>query len=151
MTRAIAVAAAGDWPVEAAADSLTLAFDDRHRRRIRLTTDRGAELLLDLAEAAVLGDGDGLALEGGGWVRVIAAPEPVIEALAPDPQGLMRLAWHLGNRHAPAQILPDRIRIREDHVLAGMLEGLGARIERREAPFAPESGAYAAATRRHGH
>jgi urease accessory protein len=151
MMRAVARAAAGDWPAEAARDSLTLAFDDRHRRRIRLTTDAGAALLLDLPEAALLGDGDGLRLADGGWVRVIAAPEPVIEATAAGPQALMRLAWHLGNRHTPAQLLADRIRIRDDHVLADMLAGLGATIERRQAPFAPEAGAYARGTGHHRH
>jgi urease accessory protein len=151
MMRAVARAAAGDWPAEAAQDSLTLAFDDRHRRRIRLTTDAGAALLLDLPEAAMLGDGDGLRLADGGWVRVVAAPEPVIEATAAGPQALMRLAWHLGNRHTPAQLLADRIRIRDDHVLADMLAGLGATIERRQAPFAPEAGAYTRGTGHHRH
>ena len=141
--RAIARAAAGTWPVDETADCLTLVYDDRHRRRITLTTDGGADLLLDLAEAVTLADGDGLRLDGGGWVRIAAADEPVIDVTAPTPQALLRLAWHLGNRHTPAQILADRIRIRDDHVLADMLRGLGAAVRRVKAPFAPEGGAYA--------
>jgi urease accessory protein len=152
MIRAVDRAQAGRWPADAAADSLTLAYDDRHRRRIRLVTDGGRDLLLDLPDAAVLGDGDGVRLEDGRWVRVNAAEEPVIEATAGTVRGLMRLAWHLGNRHTPAQLLADRIRIRDDHVLAAMLEGLGAEVERRREPFSPEAGAYAPApARTHAH
>ena len=56
----------------------------------------------------------------------------------------MRIAWHLGNRHLPLQVTGDRLRIREDHVIAEMVSGLGGQITRREAPFDPEFGAYAA-------
>ncbi len=137
------MAAAGTWPADAAATSVTLAFDDRHRRRIVLDAADGRPVLLDLARAQVLADGDGLALEGGGWIAVHAAPEPVIEVRGCDPATVARLAWHLGNRHTPVQVLADgSLRLRDDHVLAAMLEGLGAAIRRRLAPFSPEAGAY---------
>ena len=75
-------------------------------------------------------------------VRVIGKPEPLFEIAAANPFELARLAWHLGNRHADVQLVGDRLRIRRDHVLAAMLEGLGARVTAVEAPFDPESGAY---------
>ncbi len=57
---------------------------------------------------------------------------------------LARLAWHLGNRHLPTEVLADgRLRIAFDHVIEAMLEGLGARCARRRAAFQPEAGAYA--------
>ena len=56
---------------------------------------------------------------------------------------LIRIAWHLGNRHLPVQLLDDRIRIRADHVIGEMVEGLGGHVDRIEAPFDPEAGAYA--------
>lgn len=144
MRRAIARAPAGQWPEASALTSLTLAFDDRHRRRIVLAAADGQPVLLDLAQAQVLCDGDGLALDDGGWIAVHAALEPVIEVRAGDAATAARLAWHLGNRHAPVQVLADGgLRLRDDHVLAAMLEGLGAEIHRRRAPFSPESGAYA--------
>ena len=148
MQRAISSSAAGSWPEAEARDSVTLAYDERFRRRIRLSTDRGRELLLDLPKAVALGEGDGLRLEDGGWVRVAAAQEPLVE-LTGDPSLLLRLAWHLGNRHTPAQLLPGALRIRPDHVLVEMARSLGAGIREIAAPFQPESGAYAQA--RHGH
>lgn len=146
MRRAIRVAPAGRWPKEEATASVTLAYDDRHRRRIVLDADDGRPLLLDLQHAAVLAEGDGLALDDGGWIAVRAAAEPVIEASAGDPAATARLAWHLGNRHAPVQVLADgTLRLRDDPVLAAMLEGLGAKLRRCPAPFDPEPGAYAGA------
>ena len=98
-----------------------------------------------------LGDGDGLELDGGGYVRVRAAPEPVLEIEAADRAGLLRIAWHLGNRHLPLQVAGERLRIRADHVIAEMIVGLGARLTRLDAPFDPEIGAYAGAAHAHEH
>ena len=128
-------------------DAVTLAYLDRHRRRIRFVTDSGAAILLDLARAYHLSDGDGLELDSGGYVRVRAAPEPVLDIEAADRASLLRIAWHLGNRHLPLQVAGDHLRIREDHVIAEMVSGLGGRIIRLEAPFDPEIGAYASALR----
>jgi urease accessory protein len=143
MRRAIAVHNRGKWPQEAAVDGVTLAFVDRHRRRLRLVTDTGTPFLLDLARVQHLADGDGLELDDGAYIRVSAAPEKVIEIEGGDAAELCRIAWHLGNRHLPVQALDGRLRIRDDHVIAGMIEGLGGKVTRLEAPFDPETGAYA--------
>ena len=142
MRRAIAVHRRGAWPEEAALDTITLAYVDRHRRRIRLVADSGEAYLLDLPRAHHLVDGDGLELEGGDYLRVRAAPEPVFEIEAADPADLLRIVWHLGNRHLPVQVAGARVRIGADHVIAEMVAGLGGRITRLEAPFDPETGAY---------
>ena len=126
LPRATAVSRAGEWPGTGARDTLTLDFDDRHRRRHRYTAEGGLAFLLDLPEAAVLRDGDGLALEGGGYVLVRAAPEPLVEVAAESPAQLARLAWHLGNRHLPTRIEAGRLLIRDDQVIMEMLRGLGA-------------------------
>jgi len=130
-------------------DAVTLAYLDRHRRRIRLIADSGAAFLLDLARAQHLADGDGLELDTSGFIGVRAAPEPVLEVEAVDRASLLRIAWHLGNRHLPLQVVGDRLRIREDHVIAEMVSGLGGRINRRDAPFDPEFGAYAGVPHHH--
>lgn len=143
MRRATAVVEAGGWPTEQAVAEITLAFEDRHRRRLRLIDDAGAPFILDLAKAVRMGDGDGLVLEGGGVIRVRAAVEPVADVSAPTAADRVRLAWHTGNRHAPIQILADGgFRIRDDHVLVAMLIGMGATVVRASAPFSPEPGAY---------
>src|SRR6266404_2768015 len=144
MRRAVAVHPRGQWPEDGMVDKVTLAYLDRHRRRIRLVADSGAAFLLDLSRAQRLADGDGLELDSGGYIRVCAAPEPVLEIAAADRESLLRIAWHLGNRHLPLQVTGDRLRIREDHVIAEMVSGLGGQITHREAPFDPEFGAYAA-------
>lgn len=142
MRRAIAVHRRGAWREKEALDTITLAYLDRHRRRIRLVADSGEAFLLDLPAAHHLVDGDGLELDGGGYLRVRAAPEPVLEIEAAEPADLLRIAWHLGNRHLPLQVAGHRLRIRADHVIAEMVMGLGARITCLEAPFDPVTGAY---------
>ncbi|MBW8812752.1 MAG: urease accessory protein UreE [Caulobacterales bacterium] len=141
MTTITDVLPAGAW-TGAAADTVTLDYDGRHRRRIVLTGASGTPYLLDLAAATHLRDGDGLQLPGGGVVQVVASPEPLLEIRAATPADLVRLAWHIGNRHLSAQVFEDRILIRRDHVIAHMLEHQGARVREIEAPFDPEGGAY---------
>jgi urease accessory protein len=141
---------AGAWAGEAA-DSVTLDYDGRHRRRIVLTGASGAEYLLDLAEATHLKDGDGLAIPGGGVVRVTAEPEPLLEITARTTADLLRLAWHIGNRHLAAQVFADRILIRRDHVIAHMLEHQGAWVREVSAAFDPEGGAYHSHEDGHAH
>jgi urease accessory protein len=148
LPRASSVAAPGHWPAGEAVATVTLAYADRHLRRRRLTADDGTRLLLDLPRPLLLGDGDGLALADGRWVGVRAAAEPVVEARAADARDLARLAWHIGNRHTACQILAGALRVLDDAVLADMLAGLGARVVRTKAPFAPEPGAYSS---HHGH
>jgi urease accessory protein len=140
--RANSIRLAGAWSGPPA-DRVVLAYDDRHRRRFAMQAEGGLMFLLDLREATVLRQGDGLLLEDGRIVEVRAKPEPLLEVRARDPHHLARLAWHLGNRHLPAAIEPDRLLIRPDHVIAAMLAGLGAEVAAVEAPFDPEGGAYA--------
>jgi urease accessory protein len=133
---------AGNWPAESAADRLVLAFDDRHRRRIVLPLASGGEMLLDLPRAVAMAHGDGLLCDDGTWVKVEAAPEPLFAITAADAHLLLRLAWHLGNRHTPAEVQEGRLLIRPDTVLAEMLRGLGGVVEAVLERFQPEGGAY---------
>src|SRR5512140_2726924 len=142
MIRATKVRGAYRW-TQAPADTVVLAFDDRHRRRMAMPGTRGLESLLDLENAVALRGGDALVLEDGRLVEVVAAPEPLLEIRGHDPHHLVRVAWHLGNRHLPTQIMAKGLRIRRDHVIEAMVKGLGARIIEIEAPFDPEGGAYA--------
>jgi urease accessory protein len=148
MIRATQVLGQHRW-THAAADTVVLDFDDRHRRRMAMTGTRGLEFLLDLENAVALRGGDALVLEDGRLIEVVAAAEPLVEIRGADPLHLVRVAWHLGNRHLPTQIMPKGLRIRRDHVIEAMVTGLGARIIEIEAPFDPEGGAYAQAAHDH--
>jgi urease accessory protein len=131
-------------------DSVTLDHANRSRRRIVLKTDGGRELMLDLPQASCLAHGDGLATADGEYVLVKAAAEALMEIRAASPLDLMRIAWHLGNRHVPAEITPQAIYIERDHVLGAMAERLGARVVLVSRPFAPEAGAYGGQGHSHG-
>jgi urease accessory protein len=146
MKRVARIEPAGKWDSVKAVDRIVLDADDRRRRRIVLTAEKGTTFLLDLARPIILHDGDGLVLDDGGIVRVIGKPEPLLEIHASLPRELVRFAWHLGNRHTDVQIVGDALRIRYDHVLKDMLHRLGAKVTPLEAPFDPEAGAHT-----HGH
>lgn len=154
MIRATKVIGQPRW-TEKPADTVVLDFDGRHRRRMAMTGTQGFEFLLDLPEAVALRGGDALVLEDGRMIEVVAAAEPLVEIRSPDPGHLVRVAWHLGNRHLPTQIMGKSLRIRRDHVIEEMVKGLGAKVVEIEAPFDPEGGAYAAAAEHahgdHGH
>lgn len=141
--RARTILSAGAWDRALEVDTVVADHDQRHRRRILLHTTGGRDVLLDLKRAHHLRDGDGLLLDDdGGVVRMISAPERLLVITAIDASALLRLAWHLGNRHLPTALHADRLLIREDHVIADMVRGLGGHVEAIEAPFDPETGAY---------
>jgi urease accessory protein len=139
MRRVSHIMRADDWDASAAADRVVLDAGDRARRRIVLRGQKGTEFLLDFEKPVRLRDGDGLVLDDGAIVLVAGQPEPLIEISAHSALDTMRLAWHLGNRHTDVQIAGDKLRIRRDHVLEGMLRGLGAQLTALEAPFEPEA------------
>jgi urease accessory protein len=142
---------AGHWPKEQSSGALTLDFDTRHRRRIRLTADQGEDVLLDLPKAVAMADGDGLQLEDGRWLEVRAAAETIVEVRHTNSRQLARLAWHLGNRHLPTEIRDEVLRIRPDHVIEDMLRGFGADLVKVQVPFQPEGGAYGGSGHHHNH
>lgn len=142
MLRATDVIRAGALNGRIALDTITLDRAARWRRRVALKTDKGEDILLDLAETTLLENGDALVLENGRCVKVVAAPEALLEVTAKTPLALARLAWHIGNRHTPAEIAARAIYIQPDHVLADMVRGLGGTVREVSRPFDPEGGAY---------
>jgi urease accessory protein len=139
--RATAVKSASTWS-GATADRVVLGHGERHCRRVALTGSNGLAFLLDLPAATRLRGGDALILEDGRLIEVVAAREEIFEIHCSDAHHLARVAWHLGNRHVPVQVLSGALRIRRDHVLAELVTRLGAHVVALEAPFEPEAGAY---------
>ena len=127
-------------------DRVTLDYDARFLRRKVLTTEGGLRFLVDLEHTTSLDHGHALALDDGRLIEVIPAAEALMEVRG----DLTRLAWHIGNRHMPCQIEPDRLLIQRDHVIRDMLEKLGAELKLVREAFTPEGGAYGHG-RTHGH
>lgn len=141
MIRAVRVRGRGEWS-GSPSDRVELDHDDRHRRRMAMTGEAGTGFLLDLPQAVALRNGDALELEDGRLIEVSSAPEALVEIAAADMAHLVKIAWHLGNRHLPTQLLGERLRIRRDHVIEEMVARLGGRLTILSAPFDPEGGAY---------
>ena len=134
------VISAGEWLATRERGTVTLSYADRCRRRVRVLDDAGVPLLVDLVYPARLSDGDGLVTADGTIIRVIAKPEPLIEAIATDAQHLQQLAKQVGDRRVPVQVVDDRsLRIIPNAALEQMLRGLGAETRSVTAPFRPES------------
>jgi urease accessory protein len=138
MLRAASVVRSGEFDDARVVDRVALDADNRNRRRVVLAGEGGTTFLLDLPQAAGLRDGDGLVLDGGAIVRVIGVAEPLAEMTAATPLDFVRLAWHLGNRHADVAFAPGALRVRRDHVLEAMAAGLGASVSPIETAFDPE-------------
>jgi urease accessory protein len=119
--------------------SIVLDSHDRHLRRKMIFLGGGEEVLVDFEKPVHLAHGDCLVLDDGRLIEVIAGEEDLMEVRAVH---LAAIAWHIGNRHLEAQIEETRILIRPDHVIAGMLEHLGAKVKLVREAFAPEHGAY---------
>jgi urease accessory protein len=151
MLRATAVVRKAAVKPNRVADTVVLDHEGRHRRRVALKGEGGLDFLLDLDKAVALDDGDAVRLEDGRLVEVKAAPQRLLEIRAENPLRLMRVAWHIGNRHTPAEIGADAIWIEDDHVLAEMVRGQGCTATPVERPFRPERGAYETCGHDHGH
>ncbi|MEW6125100.1 MAG: urease accessory protein UreE [Pseudomonadota bacterium] len=151
MIRATAIVRRPAVKEERVVDTVVLDHQARHRRRIVMTGQKGTQFLLDLEKATVLDHGDAVRLEDDRLVRVEAAPEQLIEVRTSSPLRLLKAAWHLGNRHVPAEITEEAIYFAHDHVLLEMVRGLGAQATPMERPFRPEKGAYEAAEAHGGH
>jgi urease accessory protein len=148
MSRTTSVVAAADRGNRPVIDTVILDYAQRNTQKIAVTGAKGGTFEIDLDRPARLRTDDLLLLDDGSLVEVVAAPEPLIEARATDVSALARLAWHLGDRHVPVQVMLNRIRVRRDATVEALLESLGAKVAMIEAPFEPEGGAYASS---HGH
>jgi urease accessory protein len=136
MRRVLEIKPAGRYG--AVIDRVVLDADDRQRRRAVLKGTGGTEFLLDFASPVTLRDGDGLVLDDGSVVEVAGQPESLVEISTSPAADIVRIAWHIGNRHTDMQVVGERLRIRRDHVLEDMLKGLGASVTPLEASFDPE-------------
>ena len=148
MRRVVRVVDAGHAPP---IDSIILKADQRRVQTAHWSGVNGTPIGMMLPEPVLLRNGDALELDDGSIVEVVIEPEPLIEIRGSDLTHLARLAWHLGDRHVPVQILERRLRLKRDPAIEALLESLGAKIAAIEAPFEPEGGAYDASAGDPGH
>jgi len=127
---------AGHWAGSFALCVMT--YDERFIRRKVIKTKQNGSLLVDLKQTTSLDQGDAFVLTDGRLIEVVAAQESLYEVTG----DLVRLAWHIGNRHTPCQVETDRLLIQQDKVIGHMLEHLGAALRDVHEPFTPEGGAY---------
>lgn len=129
------------------AASVELDWDLRQKSRFDATDSHGRALGVFLPRGSVLRGGDVLVAQDGSLIRVLAAAQPLLR-ITPEPHGspfdLIRAAYHLGNRHVPIELKPDFLQIEPDPVLADLLRRMHLEVTPLQAPFEPESGAYAA-------
>ena len=151
MPRATRVVHAAERLDTPAIDTLILPYAQRLAQKGFVFGIKGTCVELDFAEAVRLRTDDALVLDDGGLIEIVAEPEPLIEARAADLPALARLAWHLGDRHVPVQVLERRLRLKPDPAIETLLQSLGAKVVAIDAPFEPEGGAYDAAVGDHGH
>ena len=129
------------------AATVELDWDVRQKSRFDATDSLGRQLGVFLPRGTLVRGGDVLITEDGSLVKVIAAPQAVL-VITPcadhgTPFDLTRAAYHLGNRHVPIELKPDRLLIEPDHVLAEMLRAMHLTVVAQDAAFEPEGGAYA--------
>lgn len=129
-------------------DAAVLSHDERRVRRRLIPLVHGDEVYVDFPAPLTMEHGGALELEDGRSVEIVAGEEQLYDVRGRDPEHLMQLCWHIGNRHAKAQIETerdgpgDRILILRDPVLRDMLIGLGATVTEVSEPFSPLDGAY---------
>lgn len=151
MSRAVAILRAGQKRSGAIIDTLLLDYDQRRAPGGALTGLKGTPVEIAMANAASLATDDCLVLEDGSLIEIVARPEPLLEVRAADVAGMARLAWHLGDRHIPAELHERRLRVRRDPAVETLLASLGAKGLVIEAPFEPEGGAYSGGHHHHHH
>jgi urease accessory protein len=147
-TKVVGAAERGGRPIN---DTVILNYEQRSARTTTVDGLKSGCYEIALDQPVRLRTDDTLLLDDGSLIEVVAAPEPLVEARASDLAGLARLAWHLGDRHIPIQMLPNRIRARCDPAVEELLKTLGAKVTMLEAPFEPEGGAYDSHTHAHSH
>ena len=129
---------------------LELPFEARQKSRFKAKLVSGEEVGVMLPRGEILRGGDLVTASDGRVFEIVSQPEELLNVECATPAALAKIAYHLGNRHVPVEVGEGYLRIAEDPVLERMLEGLGATVRRKTAPFEPEAGAYGGVGHEHG-
>jgi urease accessory protein len=119
------------------ADALVLTAEERRWGRRRVRTRAGRELHLALPTGTRLAPGEVLHVGPDWYVRVEAAPEPVLAVRPPSFADSMRVAFEVGNRHFTLALDGDRLLVPDDPAMTQLLDRLGFAYEKTHAIFVP--------------
>ena len=128
-------------------DTITLTYDQRFIRRKKLVSDNNFGFLVNLSETVSLKKNAGFLLDNGSIILIKSAEEELLEITS---NNLMKITWHIGNRHIPCQIENERLLIQVDKVIENLIIKLGGHVKKVKEEFNPEGGAYGLG-RTHGH
>ena len=128
-------------------DTITLTYDQRFIRRKKLVSDNNFGFLVNLSETVSLKKNDGFLLDNGSIILIKSAEEELLEITS---NNLIKITWHIGNRHIPCQIENERLLIQVDKVIENLIIKLGGSVKKVNEEFNPEGGAYGLG-RTHGH
>mgnify|MGYP001074576239 FL=1 len=119
-------------------DTITLSYHERFIRRKKLISDNKIEFLVNLPETVSLNENNGFLLNNGSIILIKPAKEELLEIVSDN---LIRITWHIGNRHIPCQIETNRLLIQHDKVIEELIIKLGGKITKIKDEFNPEGGA----------
>ena len=136
-----------DWikktPYEGNFLKLTLSSAQRRIFRGKRLSDCNKQLHLQLPREGKLNDGDILLTNQKKiFVRVIAQKENLIEIRAKSSFELIKIAYHLGNRHVEVEIYEDILFTKSDYLIEELLKNFEVNLIKVEKKFFPEIGAF---------
>ena len=122
---------------------LTLCSNERRILRGKRLTDCDQELILQLPREGKLKDGDILSTnESNFYVEIIAKTENLIAISSKSKIELIKIAYHLGNRHVEVEIEEDILLTKSDHIIENTLKNFDVEIVSTQKKFFPEKGAH---------
>jgi len=132
-----------DKPKNGSFFKLTLNSDQRRILRGKKISDCGKEVILQLPRAGILKDGDILLTNKDNiFIKIIAKKENLIEISSDSKHELIKIAYHLGNRHVEVEIYKNVLLTKSDYVIERMLKNFNVDLLNICKEFYPEIGAH---------
>ena len=122
---------------------LTLNSDQRRILRGKKISDCNQEVLLQLPRGGKLNDGDVLLTNYDQlFVKIIAQKEKLLEISSKSKLELIKVAYHLGNRHLEIEIYKDILLAKKNYIIEDLLKNFNVNFIEIEKKFFPETGAF---------
>ena len=122
---------------------LTLSSDQRRILRGKRNSNCNQEIHLQLPREGKLNDGDILLTNHKNlYVQIIAQKEKLIEITAKTKLDLIKVAYHLGNRHQSLEINENVLLTKSDYIILELLKNFDVIFKKVEKKFFPEIGAF---------